>query len=291
MPTYNHPMPLLVPDVVERVDPEHAALPVVFDSPHSGHVYPDDFGHSLPLPMVRMSEDAYVDEVFGAAPSAGAILIRALFPRSYIDPNRAPDDIDITMLAEPWPGVVNPGPKTELGVGLIPKREPGGQMYDRKLSLKEVEHRIRDYWRPYHEAVRNALDACHHQFGAVWHLNCHSMPSTSTEVSPEGAGVPRPEICLGDRDGTTCAPEFIHAVAEEFTLLGYEVALNAPYKGAELVRRYADPAIGRHSLQIEINRALYMDEKRIEKSPGFDDLATDIEAVIRRICDYAEARS
>ncbi|HEX9585648.1 MAG TPA: N-formylglutamate amidohydrolase [Gammaproteobacteria bacterium] len=290
MQLYNQPVPLLIPDVVERVDPAGSFLPVVFDSPHSGNVYPDDFGYSLALNKVRLSEDAFVDELFGSAPSCGATLIRALFPRSYIDPNRAPDDLDITLLAEPWPGAVNPGPKTELGVGLIPKREPGGRMYDRKLGVEEVRHRINTYWRAYHETVRGTLDACHHRFGTVWHLNCHSMPSVSTEVSPEGPGVPRPQICLGDRDGTTCAPEFTRAVASAFTGLGYEVAVNAPYKGVELVRRYADPAIGRHSLQIEINRALYMDEKRIEKGAGFDKLMNDINAVIRTICDYAEAR-
>ncbi|HEY5700719.1 MAG TPA: N-formylglutamate amidohydrolase [Gammaproteobacteria bacterium] len=280
----------LTPDVVERIDPQGTLLPVVFDSPHSGSVYPIDFGHSLALEQVRLSEDAFIDELYAAAPSFGAVLVRALFPRSYIDPNRASDDIDADMLAEPWSGPINPGPKTELGVGLIPTREPGGPMYDRKLSLDEVKHRIDHYWRPYHQAVRGALDDCHHRFGTVWHLNCHSMPSMSTEVSPEGPGVARPQICLGDRDGTTCAPEFTHAVADAFSALGYEVTVNVPYKGVELVRRYSDPAIGRHSLQIEINRALYMDETRIAKSENFARLAADITRLIREICDYAEAR-
>ncbi len=284
-------MAFLIPDVVERVDPEGTALPVVFDSPHSGCVYPQDFGHSLALEHVRLSEDAFIDELFGAAPACGAVLIRALFPRSYIDPNRAPDDLDPAMFDEPWPGAINPGPKTRLGVGLIPKREPGGMMYNRQLSIDEVRRRINEYWRPYHQTVCGALDACHKGFGTVWHLNCHSMPSMSTEVSPEGPGVRRPEICLGDRDATTCAPEFTHVVAETFDSLGYQVTVNSPYKGVELVRRYSDPAIGRHSLQIEINRALYMDEKRIERGDGFDELSRNITEVIRKICDYAEARS
>ncbi|MDX1512859.1 MAG: N-formylglutamate amidohydrolase [Gammaproteobacteria bacterium] len=284
-------MAFLIPNVVERIDPDDSLLPLVLDSPHSGSVYPPDFGHSLAREHVRLSEDAFIDELYATAPACGATLIRALFPRSYIDPNRAPDDLDPAMFAEPWPGAINPGPKTRLGVGLIPRREPGGEMYDRKLGIDEVRRRINDFWIPYHETLRGALDDLFRRFHAVWHLNCHSMPSMSTEVSPEGPGVARPQICLGDRDGTTCAPEFTHVVAEAFTGLGYEVTINAPYKGVELIRRYSDPAIGRHSLQVEINRALYMDEERVEKSAGFAGLADDLTKIVRTVCDYAEARS
>lgn len=283
-------MPLFIPDVVERLDPEVPAVPVVFDSPHSGSVYPDDFGHGLAMEKLRRSEDAFIDDLYGSAPSQGAVLVRALFPRSYIDPNRAPDDIDPEMLASEWPVPLNPGPKTRLGVGLIAGRVPGGLMYRRKLGVDQVQRRIDGYWRPYHEAVQDALDDCHARFGAVWHLNCHSMPATSSEISPEGPGVPRPDICLGDRDGTTCDPRFTAALAEAFRAFGYRATVNDPYKGAELVRRYSDPAAGRHSLQIEINRALYMDENRIEKNGGFAALERNVAAVIGTIREFAVAR-
>jgi N-formylglutamate amidohydrolase len=280
-------MPHLIPDVVERLHPEGTAVPVVFDSPHSGKVYPEDFGHSLALEKVRRFEDAFIDELYASATSQGAVLIRALFPRSYIDPNRAPDDIDESMLASPWDGELNPGPKTHLGVGLIPRREPGGPMYERMLGLEEVKRRIDGYWRPYHEAVRTALDEVHHRFGAVWHVNCHSMPAISTEVSAEGPGIPRPDICLGDRDGSTCDPAFTAAVADGFSSLGYGVTVNDPYKGVELVRRYSDPSAGRHSLQVEINRKLYMDEERIKKNGGFESLEKNIATVVAAICAFA----
>lgn len=282
-------MAVLIPDVVERLDPSGPPVPVVFDSPHSGNLYPDDFGHCLALEKVRRSEDAFIDELYGSAPSQGAVLIRALFPRSYIDPNRAPDDIDPRMLASEWPGPVNPGPKSSLGVGLIPGREPSGLMYQRKLSVEEVQRRIDCYWRPYHDVVRNALDDCHARFGAVWHVNCHSMPAMSTEVSPEGAGVPRPDICLGDRDGATCDTRFTASTAEAFRALGYQVSINEPYKGVELVHRYSDPANGRHSLQIEVNRALYMNEDWIEKNAGFATAKKNIAAIIGAICTFAVA--
>ncbi len=283
-------MPFLIPGVVERFDPQDPVVPVVFDSPHSGNVYPDDFGHTLAIGKVRRSEDAFIDDLYKLAPSQGAVLIRALFPRSYIDPNRAADDIDPHMLASEWPGRVNPGPKSNLGVGLIPRREPGGLMYQRKLNVEEVQRRIDCYWRPYHDAVRNALDECHARFGAVWHVNCHSMPAMSTEVSPEGPGVPRPDICLGDRDGASCDPRFTVSVAEAFRAFGYQVSINDPYKGVELVHRYSDPANGRHSLQIEVNRALYMDEDRIEKNGGFTTMEKNIAVIIRAICAFAVAR-
>ncbi len=284
-------MPYLIPDVVERLDPEGTAVPVVFDSPHSGNVYPEDFGHSLALEKVRRFEDAFIDELYASATLQGAILIRALFPRSYIDPNRAQDDIDESMLASPWGRELNPGPKTHLGVGLIPKREPGGPMYERMLGVEEVKRRIDGYWRPYHEAVRTTLDEAHQRFGAVWHVNCHSMPAISTDVSAEGPGIPRPDVCLGDRDGSTCDPAFTAAVANAFSSLGYEVTVNDPYKGVELVRRYSDPSAGRHSLQIEINRRLYMDEDRIKKNSGFELLERNITAIIKAICAFAGAHS
>lgn len=160
-------------------------------------------------------------------------------------------------------------------------------MYRRKLSIEEVERRIDGYWRPYHDTVRTALDDCRAHFGAVWHLNCHSMPAVSTEISPEGPGRPRPDICLGDRDGTTCDRKFTLMVAESFRALGYRVTLNDPFKGVELVQRYSNPADHRHSLQIEINRALYMDEERIEKNGGYAELEKNVAAVIAAICDFS----
>ena len=280
----------LIQGVLERFDPEGSFAPVVFDSPHSGNVYPEDFGHSIEQIYLRHTEDAFVDELFADAPEHGATLLCALFPRSYIDANRAPDDIDPTVLDGEWPYNANPGEKARLGIGLIPTREPGGVVYDRTLSVEEAMRRLDDFYWPYHRELERALDRAQQRGGAFWHVNCHSMPAVSTNVSPEGPGVPRPDFCLGTRDGTTCDSGFTECVESCLKSMGYTVTVDDPYKGVELVRRYSDPLRGRHSLQVEINRRLYMDEANVARSPQFDDFRADITRLIGSVCEYARAR-
>lgn len=279
-----------VQDVLARHDPLGDPAPVVFDSPHSGSVYPEDFDHALPRALVRRTGDAFVHELYGDAPAQGATLVHALFPRAYIDPNRAPDDIDESLLDGRWPERVNPGPKVALGIGLIAKREPGGLMYDRKLSVQEVRHRLDHYYWPYHREIEHQLNTRHEQWGAVWHVNCHSMHAISTDVSPEGPGVARPDFCIGDRDGTTCHGAFTELVVETLRAMGYGVTVNDPYKGVELIRRYSDPASERHSLQIEVNRALYMDQERVERNGGFAALQQNLTALVQAICAFARSQ-
>lgn len=270
--------------------PQGDPAPVVFDSPHSGHTYPEDFRSIAPLSVVRRSEDAFVDELFAAAPGHGASLIAALFPRIYIDPNRDLIDLDPAMLDGPWPDPLVPSRKTELGVGLIWRiMPPDSPLYDRLLSVAEVRGRIERCWKPYHHAVATAIDETHRRFGKVWHVNCHSMPAMGNAASEDGP-VPRAEFVLGDRDGTTCEPGFTAFVAGELRDMGYDVKINDPYKGVELVRRYSDPASGRHSLQLEINRKLYMNEATIEKSSGFDQVQADMTKLVAAICRYARER-
>ena len=220
----------------------------------------------------------------------GAPLLHALFPRSYIDPNRALEDLDRDMIDGPWPGTTWPGDKTERGVGLIWRRLRGlGEIYDRKLTVAEVQRRIETCWQPYHAALQELLDAAHGRFGQVWHLNCHSMPAMGDETTPDGPAA-RADFVLGDRDGSSCDPAFTRFVAAELTALGYRVKLNDPYKGVELVQRYAEPSKGRHSLQIEINRRLYMDEVSFARGPGFGRLRADLDTLAAAIKGYAEAR-
>lgn len=267
--------------------PKSPAAPAVFDSPHSGTAYPEDFRTIAPMAEVRRSEDAFVDELFGSAPAHGAALIAATFPRIYIDPNRDLIDLDPAMLDGPWPDPLVPSRKTELGVGLIWRiMPPDIELYDRLLSVAEVRRRIDRCWKPYHEAVAAAIDEIHARFGKVWHVNCHSMPAVGNAASEDGP-VARAEFVLGDRDGTTCSPDFTAFVAGELRDMGYEVKINEPYKGVELVRRYSDPAAGRHSLQIEINRKLYMDEQCIEKNGGFATMRANMDRLAAVICRYA----
>ncbi len=281
----------LVPRVLDLRGPAAPALPLVFDSPHSGTDYPDDFAHLAPMSAVRQAEDTYVDELYQAAPAHGATLLRALFPRSYIDPNRAADDLDVSMIEGDWPDRVAPSPKCALGLGLLWSRYPPGlPLYARKLTVAEVHGRIEGYHRPYHDTLRRALDTAHGRFGVVWHIDCHSMPALSNEMAAEGPGVSRPDFTLGDRDGTTCAADFTEAVRAALAAQGYRVAVNDPYKGAELVRAWSAPRDGRHSLQIEINRRLYMNEDSFEKTEGFDKLQAGLTQLIETLAAFARDR-
>ncbi|WP_144183142.1 N-formylglutamate amidohydrolase [Elioraea rosea] len=284
----------LVPGVLVRHDPPRgvAPVPVVFDSPHSGRVYPDDFGAVLPVSALRGAEDAFVEELFSAAPEHGAVLLAALFPRSYIDGNRAPDDIDPRLIEGEWPAPLKPGPKSDLGIGLIRRAVvPGLFVYDRRLTVAEVERRIARYWRRYHAALKGALDRAHRAHGAVWHIDCHSMKSVANGMTPDAAGTRRRDIVLGDRDGTSCEPGFTRLVKETLERFGFDVAVNDPYKGAEIVRRYGDPATGRHSLQVEIRRDLFMNEAVHVRNEGFARVQAAMGDLAAAVCDYARARS
>jgi N-formylglutamate deformylase len=191
----------------------------------------------------------------------------------------------------PWPGPAVPSRKTQLGIGLIWRRVDTGQpIYARKLSVEEVKRRIVAYHQPYQRAVKDALDEAYDHFGAVWHINCHSMSATSDSISEEGPGKARADFVLGDRDGTTCDAEFTAVVADRLRAMGYSVKVNDPYKGVELVRAFSDPAEGRHSLQIEVNRRLYMDEATRQKLPGFDKLRGDLTRLLERVSAYAEVQ-
>jgi N-formylglutamate amidohydrolase len=274
-----------------RHDPTGPMVPLVLDSPHSGREYPDDFGHAQTLEALRQAEDRFVDELYASATTHGATLIAARFPRAYIDANRSILDIDASLLDAPWPGPAVAGRKTELGIGLVWRiLDTGAPIYSRKLSVDEVMRRITQYHQPYQRAVKEAIDHAHAHFGAVWHLNCHSMPSVSSRISEEGPGKLRPDFVLGDRDGTTCDAEFTDLVARTLRSLGYEVKLNDPYKGVELVRAFSDPAAQRHSLQIEVNRRLYLDEKTLEKSDGFDQLRANLDRLVAVVAHYAAER-
>ena len=280
----------LLPRVLELRGPSEPTVSLVFDSPHSGTDYPADFDHIAPLKEIRKAEDTYVDELYADAPDHGATLLRALFPRSYVDPNRSAEDLDLDLIEGTWHGLVAPSEKCALGLGLLWGRYPPGlPLYGRKLSVAEVRQRIDGFHKPYHDTLRRVLDETHARFGVVWHIDCHSMPAMSNQMAREGPGVARPDFTLGDRDGTTCAPELTEAVRATLSACGYQVTLNDPYKGAELVRAWSDPAAGRHSLQIEINRRLYMDEETFEKSEGFDRLKSDLGHLTEALAAFARS--
>lgn len=273
---------------VRTLMPVTDPVPLVFDSPHSGSAYPADFGHAIDRMTLRRSEDAHVEELFAHAVHEGAVLVHALFPRCYIDPNRNSDDLDVSMIEGDWDGSLNPTFKTlQRGVGLIWKdMKAFGPIYERKLTAEEVHRRIKAYWTPYHDALQTALDGQHQAHGRVYHVNCHSMASMGDRTTEDGE-VARPDFVIGDRDGTTCSPDMTECIVETLRGLGYSVAINDPYKGFELVRRHGRPNEGQHSVQIEINRKLYMDEATLSKVEGFMELEENLAVLTRALCDLA----
>ncbi|WP_442593537.1 N-formylglutamate amidohydrolase [Parapusillimonas sp. JC17] len=276
---------------VVRFDPTGAAIPLVCDSPHSGTAYPEDFGHAVPLGQLRQGEDTHVDALWEAAPRHGATLIAATFPRTYIDPNRTLADLDPDTLDGPWPEPLSPGEKTRLGKGLVWTRmDPKTAVYDRKLSVAEVQRRIDGYYRPYHESLSRAVQERYEQFGALWHLNLHSMPNDAYERLGLRSDRPLADFVLGDRDGTTCEPEFVDLIDNELRARGYTVARNDPYKGVQLIAQIGRPAQRRHSLQVEIRRPVYMDEATRERNAGFAVLQRDLDEILAVVAGYVRSK-
>jgi N-formylglutamate deformylase len=271
-----------IPDVLRGLEPR-GGIPLVFDSPHSGTTFPADFTCNATEWQLRMNQDIHVDELFGHVTAQGAGLLCALFPRVFIDPNRGAGEIDPSMLAEPWPEPLKETRKTRVGMGVIRKYiSKGVLMHDRPLEVAEVRSWIDTYHAPYHRTLADMLDRAHARHGAVWHINCHSTKSTGAALNID-EGKRRADIILSDMDGKTTGREFIDFAAECFRAKGYSISINYPFRGAELIHRFGDPANDRHSMQIEINRALYLDESTYEKSGQFNALRQDIEAVTSQL--------
>jgi N-formylglutamate deformylase len=264
--------------------PAVAAVPLVLDSPHSGHHMPPDFGSLRTAAELRDGEDCFIDELYAPATASGVPLLAAQFPRTYLDPNRHAGDVDLELLAEPWPHEHQPSGKARIGKALVWRTlDDGRPIYDRRLGVAEVQHRIEHYHRPYHERLKALLDAAHERHGVVFHINCHSMNAVSGKMGEGGPGIPRADIVLGDRDGTSCEPAFTHFVRDFLVRCGYEVRVNHPFKGVELVRAYADPAAGRHSLQLEVNKRLYMHDTSLTKTAGFSTLQAHLMGLVAAI--------
>ncbi|MEG0150991.1 MAG: N-formylglutamate amidohydrolase [Comamonas sp.] len=266
------------------------ALPLVCDSPHSGTAYPADFGHAVPMNLLRRGEDTHVATLWDRWPQFGATLIEATFPRTYIDPNRNESDLDPAQIEGEWPVALSPSIKTQQGLGLIWQRISkdgvATPLYERKRTVAELEQRIARYWRPYHAVLERAIDASVARFGAVWHLNLHSMPNDVYQRLGRTDAPPLADFVLGDRDGTTCAPEFIRLIGETLASFGYSVAYNEPYKGVELIGRIGQPQLNRHSLQIEIRRPVYMNEDTREPNAGFAPLQQHFRQLMAVVADY-----
>jgi len=260
--------------------------PLVLDSPHSGTVYPEDFRPACDLATLRRAEDTHVEKLYAFAPEMGAAWIEAHFPRSYLDANRDTTELDTALLDGPWTEPLSADPrvlaKVRLGKGLVWKlTDEGLPIYDRLLTVDEVRARIDSCWRPYHAAVAEAIDAAHARHGYSIHINCHSMPAVAGSHATDFPGLVHADFVIGDRDGSTADPALSQRICAHLRARGYSVDYNHPYKGVELVRRHGRPAEHRHSIQVEVNRKLYMDEATLAlDEAGAARLRQDLQSMV-----------
>ena len=271
---------------IER--PTTTPIPLVCDSPHSGTHYPADFNYAVDFADLRKCEDTHVEKLWAAVPLVGGTLVHASFPRSYTDANRTEYDIDVSMLSAPWPGRAEPTARClQLGNGLVFKQTTTMQsIYQRRLSVAEVQNRIDTCWRPYRHALIQALETARQQHGKRWHINLHSMPSNAYERLGLPKGKVLADVVLGDLHGIACSEEFTAFVAKAFQQRGYTVAINDPYAGQELLRRFGAPSRGHESLQIEINRAIYLNEQTREPLPHANRVRADITDLLHEMAAH-----
>ncbi len=262
--------------------PHGRVLPIIYDSPHSGTFLPNDFHSQVARNSIRGCEDSFVHKLFKNATQNHAFFLQALFSRTYVDVNRASDDLDPKLYgpSDSIPKDANPSEKSHAGHGVIWRQtifqEP---LYTSPLTTAEIEARLANYWQPYHRTLAKLYDRLQTKFGGVFHFNCHSMPSQSVK----NTGI---DIVLGDAHGTSMAPDLKYFLLSLFTKQGLKVRMNHPYSGAFLIKNYANPKKKLHALQIEINRALYMDESNLQINATFAILQTTLNKIMQQIASY-----
>jgi N-formylglutamate amidohydrolase len=274
--------------VFDLHEPVARSLPLVLSSPHSGSEYPADLlaASRLDPLALRRSEDSFVDELFAAAPRLGAPLLSARFPRAYVDVNREAYELDPAMFCDALPGFVNAeSARVRMGFGTIARIVANGEeIYARKLRFAEARRRIECLYYPYHQVLGRLVEATEGAFGGYLLVDCHSMPSAAgSACGQDGA-----DIVLGDCHGASCAPQIVEAATSFLVERGFVVAINAPYAGGFTTGFYGCPRAHRHALQIEINRALYMDERSYRKKPRFARLVKDLARLVERLGRVAQ---
>ena len=263
--------------------PDMRTSPVVFSSPHSGREYSRAFRRAAAIGQkaLRSSEDAFVDLLFAAAPDMGAPLICATAPRAFLDLNRGPDELDPALIRGVRP--VGQNLRVSSGLGVIPRVVSGGrEIYRGKLAYEEARQRIDTFWRPYHAALNELLGQSRALFGQAILVDCHSMPHEAIRSLCHGEAV-KPEIVLGDRFGTSASAEIVDQVEAAFVDAGFRVARNKPFAGAYIAQAYGRPSRRQHVVQVEIDRALYMNETALRPNENFVAFKDMLDGIIRKI--------
>lgn len=267
------------------LEPDQWRGPVVFNSPHSGSIYPRAFlvASRLDLATLRRSEDSFVDELIVGMVTRGYPVMRAHFPRCYVDVNREPYELDPRMFEGRLPSFANTrSMRVAGGLGTVARVVGDAQeIYDQRISVDDALQRIESLYKPYHRMLRRLFARVHRDFGAAMLIDCHSMPSANGSRDDR----PRADIVLGDRYGTSCVGAVAETIETTLRSLGYSVSRNKPYAGGFITEHYGNPAAGLHAIQLEINRALYMDERLFDRIPSFRRLAADLETLADRLAD------
>jgi len=269
----------------EVLEPARYRGPLLFNSPHSGRIYPPDFlqASRLDLATLRRSEDSFVDELILGVVGRGHPLMRAHFPRCFVDVNREPYELDPRMFDGRLPSFANTrSMRVAGGLGTVARVVGDAQeIYDQRISVAEALQRIDELYKPYHRALRRVFLRLHREFGAAVLVDCHSMPS-ATGAKDER---PRADLVLGDRYGTSCVPVIAETIEATMRQLGYVVSRNKPYAGGFITEHYGNPTAGLHAVQLEINRSLYMDERRYQRAASFARLASEFEILADRLAE------
>jgi N-formylglutamate deformylase len=275
-------------DLFEVREPETVRVPFVFNSPHSGRHYPEDFLRQTRLDAhsIRRSEDHFVDELFASATDLGAPLLVAHFPRAYLDVNREPYELDPRMFEGKLPAYANINSlRVAGGLGTVPKLVAENmEIYAHRLPVEEALERVERVYKPYHACLRRLIARTHVHFGFGILVDCHSMPGN---VRVAGSAI-RPDFIIGDRYGTSAAADLSRAAIQILEEMGFSAIRNKPYAGGFITEHYGRPARGLHALQIEINRALYIDEVTLQKRPEFHAVAAAIGAFMERLSDFVD---
>ncbi len=274
-----------------RLDqPRRVTSSVVVASPHSGRHYPPAFLRASVLDerTIRSSEDAFMDLLVAAAPALGAPLLAAEWPRAYLDLNRAEDELDPGVIE--GVGRVVQTPRINSGLGVVPRVVANGRaIYRGKLTHAEAQARIEQIWRPYHTTLDGLLLQARTEFGKAVLLDFHSMPHEALDAVAR-PGTPRPQVVLGDRFGASADGDIVDVLEDGFLSAGLVVSRNAPFAGAYVTQRYGRPAKGYHAIQIEIDRALYMNEHMVQPSANFDTMRRVISQVLARVINALPGR-
>lgn len=268
------------PGIYLRFEPAVEPAPLFVDVSKSGLEYPAEFRSPVPFTAVHDNASMHVEALFGDAPRYGATLLRCVFAAFFIDINRHELDLDPAAIDGTWPVPLKPHVRTLKGLGLIKTKSRYGEpLQERKLTVAEVEERLANYYRPYHREMKRIVDDLHARFGVLRHISGHCMSATGAPTHLD-AGKPRADFCMSDLNGTTTSREFLDLLVSTLRGYGYSVAVNDPYLGNELIRRYGDPARGIDSIHFEINKKLYMDVATFRRTAGFAPVKNDINRLL-----------